>query len=45
MIEAWVSDNQAAVRRCLAMLEDLRQADAVEVAMLSVALREIRNLA
>jgi glutamate dehydrogenase len=44
MIDAWVSDNRAAVRRCEAMLEDLKQADAVDVAMLSVALREIRNL-
>jgi glutamate dehydrogenase len=44
MIEAWVADNGAAVRRCEAMLEDLKQADAVDVAMLSVALREIRSL-
>jgi glutamate dehydrogenase len=45
MIEAWVSDDRAAVHRCEAMLEDLKQADAVDVAMLSVSLREIRNLA
>jgi len=45
MIDAWVSDNRAAVHRCEAMLDHLKQADAVDVAMLSVALREIRNLA
>jgi glutamate dehydrogenase len=45
MIEAWVSDSRAAVTRCEAMLEDLKQADAIDVAMLSVALREIRSLA
>ncbi len=45
MIDAWVADNRAAVSRCEAMLEDLKQADGVDVAMLSVALREIRSLA
>jgi glutamate dehydrogenase len=45
MIDGWVSDNRAAVSRCEAMLEDLKQADAIDVAMLSVALREIRSLA
>jgi glutamate dehydrogenase len=45
MIDAWVAGNRAAVRRCEAMLDDLKQADSVEIAMLSVALREIRNLA
>jgi glutamate dehydrogenase len=45
VIEAWVTDNRAAVARYQAMLEDLKQADAPDVAMLSVALREIRNLA
>jgi glutamate dehydrogenase len=45
MIDAWVAGNGAAVRRCEAMLSDLKQADGVDVAMLSVALREIRNLA
>jgi glutamate dehydrogenase len=45
MIDVWVADNRPAVRRCEAMLEDLKQADAVDVAMLSVVLREIRNLA
>jgi glutamate dehydrogenase len=45
LIEAWLSDNRAAVGRYQAMLQDLRQADTLDVAMLSVALREIRGLA
>jgi glutamate dehydrogenase len=45
VIEAWVADNRAAVDRYLAMLEDLKQVDLPDVAMLSVALREIRTLA
>jgi glutamate dehydrogenase len=45
MIDAWVSENRAAVSRCDAILADLKQADGVDVAMLSVALREIRTLA
>jgi len=45
VIEAWVSDNRAAVTRYQGMLEDLKQVDAPDVAMLSVALRAIRNLA
>jgi NAD-specific glutamate dehydrogenase len=45
MIDAWVSENRASVSRCDAMLADLKQADGVDVAMLSVALREIRTLA
>jgi glutamate dehydrogenase len=45
MIDGWVSDNNTAVSRCEAMLDDLKQADTIDVAMLSVALREIRSLA
>jgi glutamate dehydrogenase len=45
MIDGWVSDNSASVTRCEAMLDDLKQADTIDVAMLSVALREIRSLA
>src|SRR6266540_118858 len=44
VIDAWVSDNRAAVDRYQGMLEDLKQVDGPDVAMLSVALREIRNL-
>jgi glutamate dehydrogenase len=44
MIDGWVADNSA-VTRCEAMLEDLKQADTLDVAMLSVALREMRSLA
>jgi glutamate dehydrogenase len=45
MIDGWVADNGSAVTRCEAMLDDLKQADTLDVAMLSVALREIRSLA
>jgi glutamate dehydrogenase len=45
VIEAWVADSRAAVDRYQGMLEELKQADTLDVAMLSVALREIRGLA
>jgi glutamate dehydrogenase len=45
VIEAWVGDSRAAVDRYQGMLEDLKQADALDIAMLSVALRELRSLA
>jgi glutamate dehydrogenase len=45
MIDAWVSENRAVVSRCDALLEELKQAGTLNVAMLSVALREIRSLA
>jgi NAD-specific glutamate dehydrogenase len=32
------------VARCFDLLEDLKEAEALDIAMLSVALREIRNL-
>jgi len=44
MIDAWVAGNRGSVTRCLEMLEDLKQVERVDVAMLSVALREIRSL-
>jgi glutamate dehydrogenase len=43
-VEAWLEANQTPVRRCLATLEDLRSSDTVDLAMLSVGLRELRNL-
>jgi glutamate dehydrogenase len=43
VIEAWVSDNRAAVDRYQGMVDELKQLDALDVAMLSVALREIRT--
>jgi NAD-specific glutamate dehydrogenase len=45
VIEAWVGASRAAVDRYQGMLEELKQADALDVAMLSVALRELRSLA
>jgi glutamate dehydrogenase len=45
VIEAWLSDNRVEVGRYQAMVEELKQAETLDVAMLSVALREIRNLA
>jgi glutamate dehydrogenase len=45
VIEAWLSENRAQVGRYQAVLEDLKQAETLDVAMLTVALREIRNLA
>ena len=44
LIDAWVRENSAAVGRATAMLNDLREAETLDIAMLSVALREIRSL-
>jgi NAD-specific glutamate dehydrogenase len=44
LIEAWMQENAASVARATAMLDDLREAETLDIAMLSVALREIRNL-
>jgi glutamate dehydrogenase len=44
LIDAWLEENRASVERCLSMLADLKEADALDIAMLSVALREIRSL-
>jgi glutamate dehydrogenase len=44
LIEAWMRENAASVARATAMLDDLREAETLDIAMLSVALREIRNL-
>jgi len=44
LIEAWVRENSASVARATALLDDLREAETLDIAMLSVALREIRNL-
>jgi glutamate dehydrogenase len=45
VIEAWLSENHAEVGRYQVMVAELKQAETLDVAMLSVALREIRNLA
>jgi glutamate dehydrogenase len=44
LINAWMRENAASVARATAMLDDLREAETLDIAMLSVALREIRNL-
>ena len=44
LIDAWLEENRASVERANAILSDLKEADTLDIAMLSVALREIRNL-
>jgi glutamate dehydrogenase len=44
LIDAWMDDSRSAITRCFDMLEDLKEAETLDIAMLSVALREIRNL-
>jgi glutamate dehydrogenase len=44
LIDAWTEENRASVARCMAMLGDLKEAETLDIAMLSVALREIRSL-
>jgi glutamate dehydrogenase len=43
-IDAWVDDNRQAVDRVLQVLTDINASGAFDLATLSVALREIRNL-
>lgn len=43
-IEAWLTQNRALVEHCLQVLTDLKISGTIELAMLSVALREIRGL-
>jgi glutamate dehydrogenase len=43
-LNAWRAENPDAVERCLQMLADIRAGGAVDLAQLSVAVREIRNL-
>jgi glutamate dehydrogenase len=44
LIDAWLEENRASVARATSILSDLREAETLDIAMLSVALREIRNL-
>ena len=44
LVEAWLEANRVPVRRSLATLADLRGSETVDLAMLSVGLRELRNL-
>jgi glutamate dehydrogenase len=43
-IEQWFTQNHALVEHCLQVLTDLKTSGTIELAMLSVALREIRSL-
>jgi NAD-specific glutamate dehydrogenase len=43
-ISSWLSSNRDAVERCLHVLADIRTGGAADLARLSVAVREIRNL-
>jgi glutamate dehydrogenase len=44
-LAAWEQSNQAALERAQRLLAELGEAKGVDLAMLSVALRELRNLA
>jgi glutamate dehydrogenase len=44
LIDAWLAENRGSVGRANAILSDLKEAETLDIAMLSVALREIRNL-
>jgi len=44
LIDTWMGENRSAVERTNAILSDLKEADTLDIAMISVALREIRNL-
>jgi glutamate dehydrogenase len=43
-VEAWLSENAAAVERCLQVVAELRAAGPPDLARLSVVVREVRNL-
>jgi glutamate dehydrogenase len=43
-IEAWMADNTVCIERCLKVLSEISHAEQPDLSMLSVALREIRNL-
>jgi glutamate dehydrogenase len=44
LVQWWFEHNQPAVRRCLGVLRDVAADDRVDLATLSVALREVRGL-
>jgi glutamate dehydrogenase len=44
LIDSWTEENRSAVARANAILSDLKEAERLDFAMVSVALREIRNL-
>ncbi|MDY7103885.1 MAG: NAD-glutamate dehydrogenase [Actinomycetota bacterium] len=44
LVQGWLDRNPSQVERCRNVLDDIRQGDHPELAQLSVALRELRNL-
>ncbi|MEO6651540.1 MAG: NAD-glutamate dehydrogenase [Ilumatobacteraceae bacterium] len=44
-VEAWIVANERAVQRVMALLTEVRRADTFDVTNLSVALRQLKNLA
>ena len=44
LVETWLSENQGAIERSLHVLADIRAGGTFDLARLSVAVREIRNL-
>jgi glutamate dehydrogenase len=43
-LDAWLAENQGPVERCVQVLADIRTAGSPDLARLSVAVREVRNL-
>jgi glutamate dehydrogenase len=43
-VQAWLSQNEAQVDRCIQVLTDMRKAGPPDLARMSVAVREVRNL-
>jgi NAD-specific glutamate dehydrogenase len=43
-VQAWLAENEAPVDRCLQVLTDMRTEGPQDLARLSVAVREVRNL-
>jgi NAD-specific glutamate dehydrogenase len=43
-VSGWIAHNAEPVERCLQVLADVKAGTAYDLAMLSVAVREIRNL-
>ncbi len=44
-VEAWLAANERSVARAMAMLTEIRRAESYDLTALSVALRQLRNLA
>jgi len=44
-VDRWWAANQRSVQRAMAQLTEIRRADAFDITNLSVALRQLRNLA